>query len=240
MGPLGKFLLMPIGLALAPVAIGVILSVPALVRASGGTPWIDLAAMSGGSIALCVLWVVAPRPVRVYVLGHELTHALWGMIFGAKACDLRVGGTGGSVRLTKTNVLITLSPYFFPFYTAITAAAALVTRLCVGHLPCRAAWLAAIGFTWAFHACFTFQSLCERQSDVEEYGKIFSWSLILLMNALGAVLWIVGTAKTPPLEAAAVVGRGVAEVCRVCAGGVARAATAAKNAFSGESRQGVR
>ena len=169
------------------------------------------------------------------MLGHELTHAISGLLFGAKASGLKVGATGGSVRLTKSNFIITLSPYFFPFYTAIVVAAALVTRYCQGALPCRAAWLAAIGFTWSFHLCFTIQSLCERQPDIEEYGKIFSWSLILLMNALGAILWIVCTAKIPPREAAAAVGGGVARVCRFIAGSVGRAAKAANGQFRGQA-----
>ena len=57
------------------------------------------------------MWFFLPQPVRAYVVAHELTHAFWGLLFGARVSNLRVSSRGGSVRLTKTNLLITLAPY---------------------------------------------------------------------------------------------------------------------------------
>ena len=103
--------------------------------------------------------------------------------------------------LTKSNVLITLAPYFFPFYTVLVVVAALVTRLFVSPLPWTGAWLFAVGFTWCLHVCFTLRALAQRQPDVTEYGRLFSWVFIWLFNVLGVVLW---TLATTELSSAAV------------------------------------
>ena len=78
-------------------------------------------AVIAGLVAQLAVWKFLPLPVRAYVLGHELTHALWGLLFGARVSKLRVGTSGGSVTLSKSNVWITLAPYFFPFYTVVVA-----------------------------------------------------------------------------------------------------------------------
>ena len=102
----------------------------------------------------------------MYVLGHELTHALSGMLFGAKASRLKVTDKGGSVNLTKTNFIITLAPYFFPFYTFVVGIAALIVLIFVRPLPLIPLWVALVGFTWAFHLLFTLDSLSQRQPDI--------------------------------------------------------------------------
>ncbi len=157
-----------------------------------------------GMVAFLLLLAAAPAPVRMYVLGHELTHALWGLAFGARVSRLRVGLRGGSVSLTKSNVLITLAPYFFPFWTALVVALALAVRAamhfcCPGApLPAPWAWMFAIGFTWSLHLLFTLRSLMQRQPDVEEYGRVFSWTLILALNLAVAILWMVCTTPVSP------------------------------------------
>ncbi len=136
------------------------------------------------------LWLVRFRPVKTYVFGHEMTHAIVGLCFGAKPSNLKVTMKGGSVQLTKSNVWITLSPYFVPFYTILAVIVAAVARLCMGTLPFPPAWMFAVGFTWCFHLCFTIKSLGEEQPDVKEYGRLFSWELIFLFNAAGILIWV--------------------------------------------------
>lgn len=151
-----------------------------------------IALLSGMSV-FTLAWFVMSHPIRTYVLGHELTHALWGLFFGAKPSDMRVGVTGGSVKLTKNNFLITLAPYFFPFYTFVVIVIALITYAFVRPLPYLPAWLFFIGFTWAFHILFTFDSLSHRQPDVKLYGRIFSWTVILIGNILMVLVWLAAT-----------------------------------------------
>lgn len=144
-------------------------------------------AFCAGFTAFVILSFIAPAPARTYVLGHELTHAVWGLLFGARVSDLKVGVAGGSVMLSKSNVWITLAPYFFPFYTAVVALVALLWSLFSRPLPCLPAWLFAVGFTWSFHVCLTMRALMQSQPDVLEYGRLFSWSFIWIANALGVI-----------------------------------------------------
>ena len=151
--------------------------------------------LAAGFMLFLVLWIFMPAPVRIYVLGHELTHALCGLLFGARPSNLRVGLKGGSVTLTKTNVWITLAPYFFPFWTAVVGLLALIVRCFVSPLPCTGAWLFAVGFTWCFHVCFTLRAIFQAQPDIQEYGYAFSYVFIWIFNIAGVIAWIVCTSE---------------------------------------------
>ncbi|MEN7973474.1 MAG: hypothetical protein ABFR47_06530, partial [Verrucomicrobiota bacterium] len=142
-----------------------------------------------------VLWVafyfLLPRPSRTYVLGHELTHAMWALLMGARVSKLKVGSTGGHVELSKTNFVITLAPYFFPFYTFLAIAAYYLAGIWVDVEPYKSWLLGAVGFTWAFHVTFTLNMLADRQPDIQEHGRIFSYTIIYLMNVLTIGLWMI-------------------------------------------------
>ena len=193
---MANFLRLLLGLALLPACWGMARALfDAVVMAAESTEGFSVEAVSllGGIASFAMCWAALSHPVRAYVLGHELTHALWGLAFGARPSDLRVGSSGGSVKLTKTNVVITLAPYFFPFYTFVVVIAALVTYAFLRPLPFLPLWMFLIGFTWAFHALFTFQTLCERQPDVKLYGRVFSWTVIFIANVALVLLWLAAT-----------------------------------------------
>jgi len=172
---------------------------------AGASGWCSVEGLSmfGGMAAFALSWATLSHPVRMYVLGHELTHALWGLFFGARPSDVRVSESGGSVRLTKSNLLITLAPYFFPFYTFVVIVVALVTYAFLRPLPFLPLWTFLIGFTWAFHVLFTFETLTQRQPDVRLYGRIFSWTLIFIFNVALVLVWL---ASTTPLTFADLAG----------------------------------
>lgn len=150
----------------------------------------------GGILLFVACWYLIPRPVKLYVLGHELTHALWGLLFFAKPSKLRVTEKGGSVNLTKTNILITLAPYFFPFYTFIVILIALITRIFIEPLPYIPVWLFFIGATWAFHVLFTMETLTQHQPDITVYGRVFSWVFIFVVNVLLILVWLAYVTST--------------------------------------------
>lgn len=190
---MANFLRMLVGIVLLPLCWACCRSlVDGLVVAAGGDKMFSVESCSllGGMAAFVLCWTTLSHPVRTYVLGHELTHALWGLLFGARPSDVRVSESGGSVRLTKSNVVITLAPYFFPFYTFLVIVAALITYAFLRPLPCLPLWLFAIGFTWAFHVLFTLETLSQRQPDVKLYGRIFSWVVILIVNVALVLIWL--------------------------------------------------
>lgn len=160
----------------------------------------DMMAFFFGFVLMFVVLLVFPAPIRLYVFGHELTHAVWGVCFGAKVSNLRVGLRGGSVTLTKSNVWITLAPYFFPFYTVLVICLALMTSIFVSPLPCKFAWLFALGASWCFHVFFTLRSLLQRQPDVEEYGHLFSYAFIWIFTLAGVVAGIVCTTEISAMQ----------------------------------------
>ena len=190
---------MLLGLALLPACCGVVMSfLDSIPAAAGSSGWLSAESIAalGGVAAFALCWIAVSHPVRAYVLGHELTHAIWGLMFGARPSDLRVGQNGGSVKLTKSNLLITLAPYFFPFYTFLVVIAALITYALLRPLPCLPLWMFLIGFTWAFHLLFTIETLTRRQPDIKLYGRMFSWVFIFLVNAFIVMAFL---AVTTPL-----------------------------------------
>ena len=193
------FLRLLLGLALLPACCGVLMSfLDSIPAAAGSSGWLSAESIAalGGVAAFALCWIAVSHPVRAYVLGHELTHAIWGLMFGARPSDLRVGQNGGSVKLTKSNLLITLAPYFFPFYTFLVVIAALITYAFLRPLPCLPLWMFLIGFTWAFHLLFTIETLTRRQPDIKLYGRMFSWVFIFLVNAFIVMAFL---AVTTPL-----------------------------------------
>lgn len=194
---MANFLRLLTGIALLPACWGIARALFDAVVVAAGESGLSAEALSllGGIAAFAFAWMALSHPVKAYVLGHELTHALWGLLFGARPSDLRVGEGGGSVRLTKSNMLITLAPYFFPFYTFVVIVCALVTFAFLRPLPCLPLWMFLIGFTWAFHVLFTLETLGQRQPDVKLYGRIFSWTFIFVVNVLIVLVWL--AAATP-------------------------------------------
>ena len=190
---MANFLRMLLGVALLPMCWGVVRafydSVLAAAGDSGGVT-AESIALVGGMVAFVLCWMAVPHPVKTYVLGHELTHALWGLAFGAVPSKLRVSAAGGRVNLTKSNMLITLAPYFFPFYTFLVIVVALITSAFIRPLPWLPLWMFTVGFTWAFHALFTLETLAQRQPDVKLYGRIFSWVFIFLANVVLVLVFL--------------------------------------------------
>ncbi len=189
-----------VGLLLLPACGGGSRSLIGLVRALSGGTWRDLSMSVWGLALGCVLWLfiflVMPRPVRTYVLAHELTHALWAWVMGAKVRGIRVSRKGGHVKLSHTNFLITLAPYFFPFYTVLVILLHLMLSVFHDLTRYEPVWLGWVGLTWGFHFTFTLSTLRTQQPDIQEHGKLFSYAVIYLFNILGICLWIVAVSDT--------------------------------------------
>ena len=184
------------GIALLPVCIAATLALLEAINTvsrSSTSFSRELIALSAGYVAWLAVWFFLPRPAKSYVLAHELTHAICGLIFGADVKKVNISESGGSVTLSKSNLWITLSPYFFPFYTVIVILAWIITGFFIKPVPWIPAWYFLIGFTWSFHACFTLNSLTITQPDIQIYGRIFSYVIIYFLNLMLIAAWLAGT-----------------------------------------------
>lgn len=193
-----------IGLVLIPVIAMTALTVWDFLLASslleeGPRLPLETGALIGGFLFWLFFWVAMPKPVRTYVLAHELSHVVWGLAMGARVSDLRVRADSGSVKLSKTNALITLAPYFFPFYTIVVILLYGITLLFFDMAPYVPFWLALVGFTWGFHLTFTIATLATHQPDIEIHGRLFSYALITWLNLLGLCAWMIAVGS-PRLE----------------------------------------
>lgn len=187
-----KLLKFMIGLLLLPLCWSLARTLFFLLRsAPPGTAGPAAWALPAGFLISVAGFFILPRAFRTYVLGHELTHAVWGMMFGAKVGRMKVGKSGGHVELSKSNFLITLAPYFFPFYTGVVIALWYGAGFFCDMAPYEVWWLAAVGATWGFHVTFTMYMLSQHQPDVQEHGRLFSYTVIWLGSLFLVALWMI-------------------------------------------------
>lgn len=176
-----KWLKTIIAILLLPLCIG---AAKALFRVLGETGQADTiwVAILGGAACWLVVFLLLPKPMRVYVFGHELTHALWTWLFGGRVKRFKATSRGGHVVITKSNFVIALAPYFFPLYVALV-----VLCFVVGHLLWSwthyVVWFhLLVGAAYAFHVTLTWHILKTRQSDITSQGYLFSAVIIFLGN----------------------------------------------------------
>jgi hypothetical protein len=135
-----------------------------------------------------VFQIIFFKPLRTYVFGHELTHALAGLLSGAKLKSFSVGKNGGSVVLDKTNLVVVLAPYFVPLYALLIFACWWLAGFFWQMRPYQSWLLFLIGFTLSFHIALTVYALMQGQSDLKHFGPFFSGVVIVLVNCVVVVL----------------------------------------------------
>jgi hypothetical protein len=137
------------------------------------------------------------NPVKTYVFGHELSHALIARCYGGKILSFHFDRDGGYVETDKSNTLISLAPYLIPLYSILTLIFFGIVGLFLNlhqsysinyfylfYLPVKPSYLfaCALGFTWAFHLHFTRRTLTIEQSDLLRNGEYFSILIIIFVN----------------------------------------------------------
>ena len=170
-----------IAILLLPVCVGAASALWMVLRKTGDadTTWVPF--LSGAACWL-TLYCLLPKPMLVYVFGHELTHVVWTWLFGGKVKKFKASATGGHVVVNKSNFAIALAPYFFPLYAVLV-----VFIFLAGH------WLwnwhyylvwfhLLLGAAYAFHVTLTWHILKHSQTDISEQGYLFSAVIIFLGN----------------------------------------------------------
>ncbi len=184
-----KFWKFIVGLVLLPVCVGGGLALLKVVQSAGAadTAWVPVLA---GAISWLAIYTLLPKPMWVYVFGHEFTHAIWTWLFGGSVKGMKVSANGGHVYVTKDNFLITLAPYFFPLYAlSVAGLYVLGSRLWgwSGAVPLGAFHI-LLGAAYAFHITLTWHILQTRQPDITSQGRLFSAVIIFLGNLLVLLL----------------------------------------------------
>jgi hypothetical protein len=184
-----KWVKLIIAIALLPVCAGAGKTLWMVVARCGGadTTWVPFLA---GVACWVLIFLMLPKPMWVYVFGHELTHALWTWLFGGQVKKMKVTSSGGHVVISKTNFLIALAPYFFPFYAAVVIAAFAAGHFIWNWHGYFAYFHLAVGAAYAFHVTLTVHVLRTRQSDITSQGRLFSAVVIFLGNVCVLLLGI--------------------------------------------------
>jgi len=166
---------------LLPLCVGGAEALWKVLRASGAADTVWVAALAGAGCWLAI-YLLLPKPMWVYVFGHELTHAIWTWLLGGRVKKFKASAKGGQVVVTKSNFAIALAPYFFPLY-ALLLALIFLTGDWLWHWERYVVWFhLLLGAAYAFHVTLTWHILKNRQSDITEQGYLFSAVIIFLGN----------------------------------------------------------
>jgi len=170
-----------IAILLLPACVGEAWALWLVLRASGSadTTWVPFLA---GALCWVVIYLLLPKPMWIYVVGHELTHALSAWLQGGRVKRFKASSDGGHVIVTRSNFAVALAPYFFPVY-AILVVAGFVTGHLIWNWRHYLVWFhLLLGAAYSFHVTLTWHILKHEQTDITEQGYIFSAVIIFLGN----------------------------------------------------------
>lgn len=173
-----KFLL---GLAVIPIAVTGSVSLYHQLALVSGLSQNQSYFLAGIGIYL-VIHSLFYKPVYLYIVGHEMSHALFTWFCGGRVKSFRATFKGGSVVSTKSNFFITLGPYFFPIYTVLISGIYLCLSVFSEVNEYASLFIFLIGFSWAFHVVLTAHFIKMKQPDILKAGTLFSISLIYIIN----------------------------------------------------------
>tara|TARA_B110000305_G_C19436067_1_gene639042 strand:+ start:1212 stop:2135 length:924 start_codon:yes stop_codon:yes gene_type:complete len=137
-------------------------------------------------IGLMLSWffsgLLAEKFLYLYILGHEMTHALFVYFCLGRVSEMKVSTDGGYIMTNKSNLLIALSPYFVPFWSivllAIYGLLSSTTSIPYG----EQGLIVLLGGTWCFHIVWTLWMIPKDQPDLKEHGTFFSLMVIAFFN----------------------------------------------------------
>ena len=176
-----KWLKLIIAILLLPFCAGAVGALIRVIRVAGvvDTFWVSFL---GGAACWLAVYLLLPKPMLVYVFGHELTHALWTWVFGGRVKRFKFSARGGHVVVTRSNCLIVLAPYFFPLYAMLVVLGFALGHLLFGWHQYRVWFHLFLGAAYSFHLTLTWHILQTRQSDITSQGYLFSVVIIFLGN----------------------------------------------------------
>lgn len=132
--------------------------------------------------AAALLFVVKKGYIgRVYVLLHELNHALWSALTGSQVTHFFVSRDGGHVDVERHSAIAALAPYYFSIPLAVLVM--------VHGLLLLAGWMhewvryteyVCVGFIIGWHVITSVTVIRQEQDELKSEGLFFSFSLIYM------------------------------------------------------------
>lgn len=155
-------------------------------------------------IGSMISWFIAgfanDRLLYLYVLGHEMTHAMFVYVCGGRISAIHFSSEGGYVMTNKSNILIALSPYFIPFWSAVIISLHSFVSLW-WDIPAGGFILTGLlGFTWTFHIIWTVWMIPKDQPDLKENGTFLSLMIIIFANLILFTLILCATSREVQLS----------------------------------------
>lgn len=140
-----------------------------------------------GAAVWCVLGfsgLFTSSLLYLYVLGHELTHALAVYCSLGSVHKLEASLDGGYIHTDKNNLFIALSPYFLPLWAMLWGVIWSITHIFWPTVMCEALLYSGLGFWWCFHLFWTAWVIPKGQPDLAENGVFFSLILVYFANLI--------------------------------------------------------
>ncbi len=152
-----------------------------------------------GMTAFYLFWRVFKKQFQIVcTFEHEITHVLFGLLFLKWPSEFVVTfRKGGHVRLSGSNFVIYLAPYFFP-----TVPYLLIPLFFYVPLISIPFFYALLGATVSFHLVSTWAEIHLRQTDLQKAGYIFSLVFLPVANLIfyGALLVLIFSGADDFLE----------------------------------------
>jgi hypothetical protein len=140
----------------------------------------ELLAIGIGILSFTILWsfFLYKRGHFWSTLEHELTHALFAVLFFKKIHSISASRRkGGMISIESGNAVIALAPYIFPLTPSIVLIFLFI-------LPAEFQFYIffLLGFAYQFHLMNLVQEFHLGQSDLQKSGIVFSVIIILFAN----------------------------------------------------------
>lgn len=134
----------------------------------------------GGALLFSLIWILflARRDNFWNVMEHELTHAIFALLFLKKVHKLNAHrSSGGLVQVEGGNFVIALAPYFFPLVAVVII---LIKPIILPDIQ----WILNIllGAAIMFHFIYLLGEFSPAQPDIRYSGFFFSLLFILFFN----------------------------------------------------------
>ena len=143
---------------------------------------VNLFLLIGGFFIYPIFHIACFKAMYIYAWGHEVVHVIATWLCGGKITSFHVTRDGGSVTTTKTNLFITLSPYFVPIHTILLVLVYWFFSHFLNKTGFSKEFVFLIGFTMSFHIFMTIEVMKMKQPDILKAGYMFSVFFIYLAN----------------------------------------------------------